>query len=244
MIFLAKPSPHEHPESRQARKNLRATQNFEKALKIFPKNLRYEYLMLKHLAKKPNDFIGAFRRLPKKLLKLFPQAYQAYLFNKFLSGRIKSGLSLNEADVGDYVVNVERNGLPMSSMNRFVDAKNVSEVNEALKVGRMRPALPLVGFKQHLSKGFQGEIEKRILEEEGVSPENFKIRMMAEISSRGGLRTIITPLRNFTLGEIARDSTNPSKNMVELRFMLLRGSYATVLLREIMKPRNPLKAGF
>jgi len=244
MIFLAKPSPHEHPESRQARKNLRATQNFEKASKIFPKNLRYERSMLKHLAKKPNDFIGAFRKLPAKLLKLFPQAYQAYLFNKFLSGRIKSGLSLNKANVGDYVVNVERNGLPMSSMHRLVDAKNVSEVNEALKVGRMRLALPLVGFKQHLSKGFQGEIEKRILEEEGVAPENFKISMMGEISSRGGLRTIITPLRNFALGEIARDSTNPSKNMVELRFMLLRGSYATVLLREIMKPRNPVKAGF
>jgi tRNA(Glu) U13 pseudouridine synthase TruD len=29
-----------------------------------------------------------------------------------------------------------------------------------------------------------------------------------------------------------------------LSFMLLRGSYATVLLREIMKPENPIKAGF
>jgi tRNA(Glu) U13 pseudouridine synthase TruD len=26
--------------------------------------------------------------------------------------------------------------------------------------------------------------------------------------------------------------------------MLLRGSYATVLLREVMKPANPIKAGF
>ena len=30
----------------------------------------------------------------------------------------------------------------------------------------------------------------------------------------------------------------------ELSFMLLRGSYATVLLREIMKPSDPLEAGF
>jgi tRNA(Glu) U13 pseudouridine synthase TruD len=30
----------------------------------------------------------------------------------------------------------------------------------------------------------------------------------------------------------------------ELSFMLLRGSYATVILREIMKPSNPITAGF
>ncbi|MGB9740633.1 MAG: tRNA pseudouridine(13) synthase TruD [Candidatus Bathyarchaeia archaeon] len=244
MIFLAKPSQNEHPESRRARENLWATQDFEKALKIFPKNLRYEHLMLKHLAKKPDDFIGAFRRLPKKLLKLFPQAYQAYLFNKFLSERIKRGLLLNEASVGDYVVNVERNGLPMLNIPRVVDAKIINEVNEALKAGRMRLALPLVGFRRHLSKGFQGEIEEQILEEEEISPENFKVKMMREISSKGEFRTATTPLKNFTLYEIARDNANPSKNMIKLHFTLLRGSYATVLLREIMKTRNPVKAGF
>ncbi|RLG97782.1 hypothetical protein DRO29_02415, partial [Candidatus Bathyarchaeota archaeon] len=37
---------------------------------------------------------------------------------------------------------------------------------------------------------------------------------------------------------------NPSKFKVELDFTLLRGSYATVLLREVMKPRNVVEAGF
>jgi tRNA pseudouridine13 synthase len=244
MIFLAKPSPYEHPASRQARESLKATQDFKQALKIFPKNLHYEHLMLRHLAKKPDDFIGAFRRLPKKLLKLFPQAYQAYLFNKFLSGRIRSGLSLKKACLGDYIVNVERNGLPMINMRRIADTKTIGEINEALKTGRMRLALPLVGFKQRLSKGIQGEIEKQILEEEDVSSEDFKMEMMREISSKGELRTAITPLKNFSLDWIAKNSSNPSKNEVKLHFMLLRGSYATVFLREIMKVRNPIKAGF
>jgi tRNA(Glu) U13 pseudouridine synthase TruD len=34
------------------------------------------------------------------------------------------------------------------------------------------------------------------------------------------------------------------EGQVKLGFMLLRGSYATMLLREIMKPRNPILAGF
>lgn len=244
MIFLVKPSRYEHPESRRARETLKATQDFKKALKIFPRNLRFERLMLEHLAEKPEDYVGAFRRLPNNLLRLFVQAYQAYLFNKFLSERINSGLALNSAYVGDYVVNVERNGLPMLNMRRVVDAKTIVEVNESLKRGRLRLALPLIGFKQQPSRGVQGEIEKKILEEEGVSQENFKVERIPEISSKGELRTIITPLRGFSLNEILKDSAHPSKSAVKLRFMLLRGSYATVLLREIMKPRNPVKAGF
>lgn len=244
MIFLAKPSRYEHPESRQARETLMATRDFKKALRIFPKSLRFERLMLAHLAKKPEDYVGAFKRLPNRLLRLFVQAYQAYLFNKFLSGRIRSGLELNSACVGDYVVNVERNGLPMLSMRRVVDAKALFDVNASLNSGRLRLALPLIGFKQKTSSGVQGEIEKKILEEEGVSQENFKVKLIPEIRYKGELRTIITPLRNLALDEVSKDSANPSKNAVKLRFMLLRGSYATVLLREIMKARNPVKAGF
>lgn len=244
MIFLAKPSPYEHPESRKARELLRDTRDFKQALRVFPKSLRYERLMLRRLAEKPDDFLGAFKQLPKRLLKLFPQAYQAYLFNKFLSRRIKNGLPLNVTQIGDYVVSVEHSGLPILNMRRIVSTESLSDINIALKAGRMRLALPLVGFKQGFSKGLQGEIERQILEEEGVLPEDFKMKRIREIGAKGELRTAITPLKNFSLDEATKDSANPSKNKVKLHFMLLRGSYATVLLREIMKTKNPIKAGF
>ncbi|MDI6846629.1 MAG: tRNA pseudouridine(13) synthase TruD [Candidatus Bathyarchaeia archaeon] len=244
MFFLAKPSPHEHPDSRQARKQLQKTQDFKQALKNFPTKLHYERLMLRHLVKKPDDFVGAFRRLPIKLKELFPQAYQAYLFNKFLSRRIREGFSLSGAEVGGYVVNVERSGLPMIRMHRIASIETVTEINKAIQAGKMRLAIPLIGFKQQPSKGVQGEIEKQILEEEGISPENFKIDAIPEISARGELRAVITPLNNFLLEETSEDSANPSKRKVKTSFMLHRGSYATIILRELMKPRNPIKAGF
>jgi len=244
MLFLAKPSPFEHPESREAREQLHSTQDFEKALKIFPKQLHYERLMLKHLAKKPKDFVGAFRRLPPKLRQLFPQAYQAYLFNKFLSRRIACGLPLNRVEAGDYIVNVERSGLPMIKMYKIVSTQKLGEFNQAVKKGRMRLALPIIGFKQSTSQGVQGEIEKEILEEEGITPEQFKISLMPEISAKGELRTALTELRDYSLCEISRDTANPPKYLVRVHFTLYRGSYATVFLREIMKPRNPIKAGF
>jgi len=244
MLFLAKPSPYEHPESRKAREQLQKTQNFQQALKTFPKQLHYERLMLKHLAEKPQDFVGAFRRLPIKLRELFPQAYQAYLFNKFLSKRIADGLPLNNAEVGDYVVSLQRSGLPLLTMYKIVKTENHAEVNEAIKAGRMLLALPLIGFKQKPSQGVQGEIERQILEEEGIAPANFKIKDMPEISPKGELRAALTPLNNFQLKEVSADLANPSKNMIKISFTLHRGSYATVLLREIMKSRSLLKAGF
>ncbi|MEM3666311.1 MAG: tRNA pseudouridine(13) synthase TruD [Candidatus Bathyarchaeia archaeon] len=244
MLFLAKPSLNEHPESKKYREKLYKTQDFKQALKDFPRQLRYERLMLMHLAEKPNDFIGAFKRLPLKLQMLFPQAYQAYLFNKFLSRRIQMKIPLNRAEVGDYVVNVEISGLPMTTMHRITSLHNLNEINEAVKSGRMRMAIPMVGFKQHTSQGIQGEIEKQILDEEGIAPEDFKIKEMPEISARGGLRTAITPLNNFEVNQILDDDAFPSKRKVELSFMLHRGSYATILLRELMKPINPIRAGF
>ena len=244
MLFLAKPSPHEHPDSRQAREQLQVTQDFKQALKVFPRQLHYERLMLKCLAKKSDDFVGAFRRLQLKLRRLFPQAYQAYLFNKSLSRRIGKGLPLNRAEVGDYVVNVERSGLPMPKMHKTVTTRTLAEISKAVQAGKMRLAIPLIGFKQQPSNGVQGEIEKQILQEEGISPENFRIAVMPEITARGELRTAITPLNSFLLDEISEDSINPSRRKAEVSFTLYRGSYATIVLRELMKPRNLIKAGF
>ena len=244
MLFLAEPSGYEHPASRQARKELQSTQDFKEALQNYPRQLRYERLILAHLVGKPRDFVGAFKRLPVKLQALFVQAYQSYLFNRFLSERIRSGFALNRAEVGDYVVKVERTGLPMVKTGKIADAMALAETNEAVKTGRVRVALPLVGFKQRLSKGVMGQIERQILETEGVKAEEFKIDVLPELSGRGGLRATTAPIKNFRVLNISRTTDNLKAHQVTLEFMLLRGSYATVLLRDIMKPKNPITAGF
>jgi tRNA pseudouridine13 synthase len=244
MLFLAQPSVYEHPSSRQARRELHSKQDFKQALQNFPKQLRYERLMLSHLVEKPDDFIGAFKRLPIKLQALFVQAYQSYLFNRFLSERIRNGFALNTAEVGDYMVNVERSGLPMIKTGKMADAATLAETNESIKTGKMRVALPLVGIKQRFSQGVMGQIEKQILEAEGIKTENFKIDAIPMISGRGELRAIVSPIKNFRVHNISRIADNLKEHQAELEFMLLRGSYATVLLREIMKPHNPISAGF
>jgi tRNA pseudouridine13 synthase len=109
---------------------------------------------------------------------------------------------------------------------------------------REYPALPLIGYQQRISTGKQGEIEKRILEDEEVQFNGFKIPLMPEISSKGKLRTALTPLRDFKMDESFEDEANPGKRKKSLSFALMKGSYATVLLREFMKPENPIEAGY
>jgi len=244
MLFLAKPSAHEHPSSRQAREQLRATGNIERGLKDFPKQLRYERSMLKHLVKHSDDFAGAFRTLPFKLQEMFIQAYESYLFNEFLSRRIALGLPLNLAEVGDYVIAIERSGLPVPTIYKTVTSEKQAEISNLIQTGKLRLAIPLIGFKQNPSEGVQGEIERRILEEEEVSPADFRIAAMPEVSTKGTLRAAITPINNFSADEITPDANIPCRYEAKAAFMLHRGSYATILLRELMKPRNIIKEGF
>jgi tRNA pseudouridine13 synthase len=241
MLFLAKPSPDEHPESRRVRNELQQSRDFKAALEQFPKQLRYERSMLNYLNNHPGDFVGAFNVLPMKLQGLFVQAYQSYLFNRILSERVKAGLPLNKVEVGDFVVSVERTGLPMVNMSQTVTTQNQAKGNQALAAGKMRLALPIVGFKQKLSGGAMGELEQRVLQEEDVNMDAFRVTLNSRLGGKGSLRTALTPVKDFKLLDISSGADGLS---VSLAFMLLRGCYATVLLREIMKPQNLVAAGF
>lgn len=243
LIFLAQPSCHEHPESREARQQLLDTQDFKEAFHYFPRYLKYERLMLAHLTKQPKDFVGAFRTLPLKLRKLFVQAYQSFLFNKFLSQRMKRGVGLNEAQAGDYVVHVDDHGLPTTKLTQATP-QSFEGAEKALREGRMRVALPLIGFKQQPSEGVQGEIEREILEAEKIIPRSFYVSSMPETSAPGELRTVLAPITDLSVEEPSTDSASPRKRKMKFCFALYRSAYATVLLREFMKPRGLIKAGF
>ena len=111
-LILSAPSSFESPRLKEARRRLIETEDYKSALKEFPKHLTYERAMLKYLSRHPRDHIGALRRLSVRLRRLFIEAYQSYLYNRFLSRRIMMGISLREAQIGDYVIKLNPLGLP------------------------------------------------------------------------------------------------------------------------------------
>ena len=138
---------------------------------------------------------------------------------------------------------MDQRGLP-TQYSAKVAEQNLEEIQSLTEKGKVRVAIPIIGYKQQPSEGIQGEIEKEILEKEGVEPQDFYVKDMREASAKGELRAALTPLIDFSYEKPCRDSANPSKRMLKCSFTLQRGSYATVFLRELMKPRNLIEAGF
>ena len=116
---------------------------------------------------------------------------------------MKHDLPLNKVLEGDYVVGVERSGLPLTSVAKVATAENLSEVNAQVKSGRLRLALPIFGVKQKLSQGVMGKIENDVLEQEGIETTNLHFNVLSRIGGKGGLRTAVTPIRDFKLQSIS-----------------------------------------
>lgn len=92
-------------------------------------------------------------------------------------------------------------------------------------------ALPFVGYSYYKKTRFDFQISQ-ILEQEEISPKDFFIKEMQEASSEGGFR------------QTAIHCTDYSSHENTVEFSLSRGSFATILLREIMKSEDPILAGF
>ncbi|MFX1465713.1 MAG: tRNA pseudouridine(13) synthase TruD [Promethearchaeota archaeon] len=219
-IYLTKSSPLESKEAILARRELNETKNYKNALKNFPKGYKPELAMMNHLVKHPNDFINAFRRISKGLRLMFIHAFQSYIFNKFLSLRIEKGLSLKPIE-GDIV----------QTANGSVDLfkENQDGMNTTL-------VAPLIGYELSLfPAGIVGNLFNEILAEEEIQPSMFRIKSYPEASSKGGYRPVVMPIQDFKVLEINEDQLNDDRNMSKIIFSLGKGSYATVLLRELMK---------
>jgi len=240
ITFLAKHSKYERIDVSKVRRRLSKTQDFIEAIEAFPRSLWYERTLLRSLVKNAEDYIGALRALPKRLRMMFVHAYQAYLFNRFLSERIKKNIPLNQVVKGD-IVRIMSKDFP-----RYVKVTEVNEhkIDKMTKMGKAIIVLPLVGYSSKLPDGDVGEIVSRILGEEEVSPKDFRIESMKELSSSGKFRPITLQVNDMKLSKPSRDDVNPKKTKIEFDFSLPKGCYATVVLREFMKSRDVIKAGY
>ena len=108
--------------------------------------------------------------------------------------------------------------------NNFVLGKFENDSSQKL-------AIPLVGHSYYKKSRFDYYI-KKVLEEELLTPKDFFIKDFQELSIDGGFRNASINYLNFQIHE----------NLI--KFQLSRGSYATIVLREILKPSNPLDCGF
>jgi hypothetical protein len=148
--------------------------------------------------------------------KLYLSAFQSLLFNRALAGRIRAG-TLGRALVGDVLRKSDTGGL-------FVCAEPALD-QPRVDAFEVSPAGPLFGPKMLKAGGAVAAAEETLLEDGGVTLEDFR-RGRGE--TEGGRRAYRVRLEGAAIEEEGRD--------VLLSFTLPRGSYATVVLEEVMKP--------
>ncbi|WP_406659695.1 tRNA pseudouridine(13) synthase TruD [Methanolobus sp. ZRKC3] len=238
LLYIAKSFPDEHDETKNARNHVWETRDFVEGLKLYPLRLRYERAMMHYLIEHPGDFAGSFSVLSKNISKMFVHAYQSYIFNKIICQRIREDIPLSSAVSGDIVCFKNKEGLPDVKKLQLVDDDNIDGMNNLVKRRRAFVTAPLAGYESEFASGAPGRIEKEIFESAGIPLENFNIKTVPELSSKGLRRELL--LHCEPIFEVGTDEINPQKSKVTLKFTLPKGSYATTVLREYMKV-EPLK---
>ncbi len=231
--YIAKPFPDEPDEIKKVRQFVWDTGDFKEGLKMYPVRLQFERAMMNHLISNPEDYTGAFRVLSKNLQKMFLHAYQSYIFNLILNRRIRLGLSIHEAYVGDIVCFKNEIGMPDTSRLQKVTEDNLDGINNLIIRGRAFVTAPIVGYDTEFAEGKPGEIEREVAGELNIDLEDFKVPAMPELSSKGLRKEIILPFKSEFC--VAEDEINPGKTKLTLKFTLQKGGYATTILREYMK---------
>jgi tRNA pseudouridine13 synthase len=156
------------------------------------------------------------RHAERKLRNLIVNAFQSDLFNRVLAARMPH---IGRVQAGD-VAWLHRNGAAFL-IPSAVDAEREQSRAYAFEIS---PSGPLFGPKMLRATHEVGELEARILNEAGVSLEDFGRK---EAEKQPGARR---PLRVLLLEKpgVENDDTG-----VILRLALPSGAYASVVLREI-----------
>ncbi len=231
--FIADYSPLEDEKNRDARRRLLDEWDIASALNYYPRTLRYERRVMRYLLEHEGDYLGALRSLPLRLRRILVESVSSLIFNKTLSRLLRENPSLKTPEIGDLAAHVGLGGRIEKERVVRIREGNLKQVERLIKDGRMVIVLPVPGYASRIPNSRKGEVLRNVMEEAGVSRDMFNVRHMPEVSTRGGLRPITIPRWSCRVMKVSED-------VVELEITLPPGSYATILLREIMKPHTPL----
>lgn len=230
-LYVGNPAPDETEDARRARAHYDVTRDAAASLPLYARHMGFERSILDHLARHPKDHEGALLQLPSNLRTMFVYAAQSLLFNRMLARRMEQGIGLNDPQVGDLVVGVDAEGRPDKERLHRVTSLNEERVRRLCRKGGALVTGAIFGHDTPLAEGAMGAIERDVVAQAGYRAEDFRIPHLPEVASSGTRRELLAPL-----GPVATDAGRDGHgDWLELRFFLLKGSYATCLLREAMK---------
>ncbi|MCM2325411.1 MAG: tRNA pseudouridine(13) synthase TruD [Candidatus Woesearchaeota archaeon] len=188
------------------------THNLEIGLMIIRKRYKEACTLLdydeckNHLAMYPTDYVGAIRKAPFSILKMFIHSVQSYLWNEAASELLRTykhhEISYNQ---GVFVFPKE-------------PVKNI--------------IIPLVSFDTEFGTEIK-EIYEKILLRNKIDARDFIIRAIPNITPKGNDRELMADVNELSIGKLEDDDLNTGKKKIMVSFELGKGSYATIVIREM-----------
>jgi tRNA pseudouridine13 synthase len=226
----------ESSESRTVRSALRINNNLEEAYNNFPKSLNYERNMIYHLIENPGDYKGSINTLPSSLKQLLISSYQSFLFNKMLSLRLEKGISAFNPIKGDVISILDDYNGNITQVKYIYGGVYDKFLKRAIELDRASIVIPIIGFKTKLNQfPLMKTLFEEIKEEENIDETIFKSEFMEEPEFKGSIRAITMKPIGLKMIEFDDDDLYPGKKKIKLEFSLLKGCYATMLIRELIK---------
>ena len=214
-LLLSFESPYDDPERAELRRMMADPANYTRAAKELPRGMDLERAVLDGMIRH-GEARRAIAAVPTAMRRFLAQAYQSYLFNAAASSLLAAGGDIFEARAGD--VSYGPDGEP----------RRLSSAPDA----PASPAIPLAGYAHYKKTRFEAAVSDAMAGD-GMAPRGFLAKGMPEIALEGGLRSAAVSCSGVE---------SPASDTVS--FTLGRGSYATVVMREIVKPADPHACGF
>ena len=220
--YIGNPTEDESKENQMARQAYDEG-NLEESLELMGKGMRYEKMMIKELIRDSKkgeltdkSYMNALHALPKPLQRMFVHAYQSYLFNEAVSNRVSMGI--NRYIEGDIVIDPEE---------RIIRDKTPEEFQKLIDDFQANPTCPLYGTKVPFAGGEVGKMEENVLSNYNLTRDDFEVPKMPRLGSHGLRRSM-----RFQVWDASATATDDG---VLCEFSINKGSYATAVLREVMK---------
>lgn len=197
--------------------------DYRRAVDAWPFGQRAERNVLEVLAqgKSPEK---ACKTIAKSLRTLWVNAFQSAVFNEVLQQRQKDG-TWNTILEGDVVWNHEGGGRTFVATPEDVCSTTIEERISAISIS---PSGPLWGAKMRLPMKSVLTLEQSVLSTFGVEDEQLtKIKKIAKGSRR--------PLRVQVANQTMEVGVDHISDFVELKFDLPAGSYATVVIDQLLR---------
>lgn len=215
--YFGRPVPEDPDPVREAREAFQSGQ-FERAVECWPSDYDVKRRALSAFIERtsPKAVLSA---IPKNRRQLFVSAFQARLFNEQVATRLDS---LDRVFEGGIARKTDTGG-----MFRVEDVD--AEIPRASRF-EISPTGALPGMDYWEAEGEQGELERSVLENHGLAPDDFeKVSYLGAAGTRRVLR--------FKPEDLSVESGHDRRgDYLAISFRAKSGSFATVLLREMVEP--------